>query len=333
MSFRIERGTNISHWLSQSDRRGQPRRAWFTTGDVERIASAGFDHVRIPVDEVQLWDESGRREPEAFELLEQGLEWADEAGLRAIVDLHIVRAHYFDAEHNALFEDSAEQDRFCEIWRDLSAALAHWSVEHVAYEILNEPVAADDEDWNRLAARALAVIREREPERIVALGSNSFDEPRTFPALRIPDDRRLILTFHYYDPILLTHYGAHWNAVREYTGPIGYPGEIVPLETWETLTPAARAAARQIRVFNGVEAVIAPAVEAARAAGLPLWCGEFGALPTIPPAIRERWYCDALDAFARHGIAWTSWDYKGDFGLFTSEGEPTAIHPFLADGS
>jgi endoglucanase len=333
MGFEIRRGTNVSHWLSQSDRRGEERRAWFTRPDVERIAATGFDHVRIPVDEVQLWDEDGGREQEGFELLEQGLEWCAESGLRAVVDLHIVRAHSFDADGSALFEDAAEQERFCELWRDLSAALAQRSVERVAYEILNEPVASDHEQWNRLAARALAVIREREPERVVALGSNSFDQPSTFPVLRVPSDPHLILTFHHYDPILVTHYRAHWNAVREYTGPIGYPGEIVTPEAWRELSPAARAAARDMRVCEGVDAVIAPAVETARTAGLPLWCGEFGALPTSPWEIRERWYRDALDAFERHGIAWTSWDYKGDFGLFTGDGDPTAIHALLTGGA
>jgi hypothetical protein len=64
--FSIRRGTNISHWLSQSDRRGEARRAWFTEEDVEFLAGLGFDHLRIPVDEEQLWDEKGNMEKEAF---------------------------------------------------------------------------------------------------------------------------------------------------------------------------------------------------------------------------------------------------------------------------
>jgi hypothetical protein len=142
MSFWLGHGVNVSHWLSQSPRRGAERRAWFTEADVERIASTGFDHVRFPVDEEQLWDEEGRREPEAFELLEQALGWCERAELRAIVDLHIVRSHYFKAASRPLFVDPAEQDKFCALWRDLSEALAHWPLEQVAYELLNEPVRA-----------------------------------------------------------------------------------------------------------------------------------------------------------------------------------------------
>src|SRR5690554_6931903 len=57
--FEIKRGTNVAHWLSQSNRRGIDRDTFFTAGDVERIAAFGFDHIRLPVDEEQLWKENG----------------------------------------------------------------------------------------------------------------------------------------------------------------------------------------------------------------------------------------------------------------------------------
>lgn len=93
MTFTIQRGTNISHGLSQSKRRSGERRAWFTQQDVRLLAERGFDHLRIPVDEEQLWDADGRPESEAFDLFDAALNWAEAAGMRAIVDLHILRSH------------------------------------------------------------------------------------------------------------------------------------------------------------------------------------------------------------------------------------------------
>ena len=49
--FQARRGTNISHWLSQSRNRGDQRRTWFTREDVAFLAGLGFDHLRIPIDE------------------------------------------------------------------------------------------------------------------------------------------------------------------------------------------------------------------------------------------------------------------------------------------
>ena len=53
--LRIHRGVNIAHWLSQSDARGERRASFFVEEDVRRIAEWGFDHVRIPIDEEQMF--------------------------------------------------------------------------------------------------------------------------------------------------------------------------------------------------------------------------------------------------------------------------------------
>jgi endoglucanase len=64
--FVIRTGLNVSHWLSQSDARGKERERFMTNVDFQKISAMGFDHVRIPVDEVQLWDSTGRKENETF---------------------------------------------------------------------------------------------------------------------------------------------------------------------------------------------------------------------------------------------------------------------------
>ena len=64
MPFTIHRGTNISHWLSQSNARGEERCRRFTRDNVRRLADLGLDHLRLPVDEEQLFDADDRREPE-----------------------------------------------------------------------------------------------------------------------------------------------------------------------------------------------------------------------------------------------------------------------------
>jgi endoglucanase len=333
MSFELNHGVNISHWLSQSERRGAERRAWFVQADVEKLAACGFDHLRFPVDEVQLWDEQGRREPEAFELLRKGLDWCGQADLRAVVDLHIVRSHYFNAQANPLFDDPAEQDKFCALWRDLSEALAQRPVDRVAYELLNEPRAPKDEDWNTLAARALAEVRKEEPERVVAIDCNGTADPRFFPALRVPKDEKLILSFHFYDPLLFTHYRAHWSGVKAYEGPINYPGELLSQENWDALPERVRWEARNEAVFaaSDIERLLEPTLALAKETGLPIWCGEFGALGTTSDSARECWYRDLLTALEKHEIAWTVWDYKGDFGIFDAAGRPTLVQRVLSD--
>lgn len=107
-AFRLGRGVNIGGWLSQSKRRGGERSAFFTRDDVRRLAHMGFNHLRIPVDEEQLWDGAGRREPEAWALLDSSLDWCAENGLNAVVDLHILRSHCFMAADKPLFASQRE---------------------------------------------------------------------------------------------------------------------------------------------------------------------------------------------------------------------------------
>ena len=60
-----------------------------------RIKELGFDHIRLPIDEVQFWDEQGNRLDEAWQLMTNALDWAVKHNLRVIVDLHTLRSHSF----------------------------------------------------------------------------------------------------------------------------------------------------------------------------------------------------------------------------------------------
>jgi len=40
--------------ISQSPQRGEARKTFFTSADVEYIANLGYDHMRIPIDEEQM---------------------------------------------------------------------------------------------------------------------------------------------------------------------------------------------------------------------------------------------------------------------------------------
>src|SRR5436190_13301965 len=178
--FTFKRGTNISHWLSQSIRRGDERKNFFTEKDVKYLAGLGFDHIRIPVDEEQLWKENGQKDAEAFSLLLQSLDWCKKYNLDAVVDLHILRSHHFNEKEKPLWTKPEAQERFFQCWRDLSGELIKYPVEDVAYELMNEPVADDPEDWNKLVEKASQIIRMNEPSRNIVIGSNRWQSANTF---------------------------------------------------------------------------------------------------------------------------------------------------------
>jgi endoglucanase len=332
--FVIHRGTNLSHWLSQ-DFGWAPRSAFITENDLRFIRAAGFDHVRIPVDEVVLWHEDGAPDVAALACLQRAIGWCRDLGLRVIVDLHTLRSHHFIATlsggTNPLWTEPAAQDHFLDLWDHLSQQLHHHPVTLLAYEILNEPVADDDEDWNRLVAAATKRLRAREPDRVLVIGANRWQNPGRLPALRIPPgDRNLILSIHTYAPLLFTHHHAGWLPLKSYTGAVRYPGPVVPAAELTTLLDTGDPAMRPLiadasdqwdaaRLTRELE----PAVRRARELGLQLYCGEFGCLPTVPRADRLAYYRDLRRVFDAQGIAWANWEYKGDFGVFEWHGPET----------
>lgn len=329
MAFTIRRGTNISHWLSQSDARGDERRKRFTKQDVIRLAELGLDHLRIPVDEVQLWDDQGQEIREAWDLLQQGLDWTLGAGLNAVIDLHILRSHYFNEGEKPLFTDPKALDQFLACWRSLSRNLSARSCDRVAYELLNEAVADTPADWNRVSRQAYQTVRALEPNRCIVLGSNRWNSVSEFEHLEVPSgDRNLLLTFHYYHPMPVTHYRASWTwQLKDYDGPIQYPGLAVPQAAFNKLPPDQQHRVGSMNRYSDRGTMAAEMMwplAVAAATGLPLYCGEFGAISLAPDAIRRAWYRDIRSVFEEHGIAWANWDFRGSFALFGPGNKPTA---------
>jgi endoglucanase len=314
--FAIRRGTNIAHWLSQSERRGAERANFFTQKDIAFIDSAGFDHIRLPVDEEQLWDSTGNRYNDAFTLLDSCLSWAGAAGLRVVLDLHILRSHYFNAKEKPLWTHPAEQDKFIRLWKDLSTAVHKYPDSLVAYEFMNEPVADSAEQWNVLLARVADSIRSWEPARVLVIGSNRWQSANTFDELRIPpNDKNIILSFHFYEPFHLTHFQASWTRLKDFKGQVQYPGQIVVNGTSD----------EEKRVYNidTLEQMMAKPIHLADSLKLPLYCGEFGVIDGSPRDSKVRWFKDLMAIFDKHNIAYANWNFKsGSFGIVDENLKP-----------
>jgi endoglucanase len=324
--FEVFRGTNIAHWLSQSRTRGVDRELFFTKADVIVCAEMGFDHLRLPIDEEQMWDENGARHDDAFLLMTNCIDWCIENNLRVIVDLHILRSHHFNADVKPLWTDPAEQEKFYDLWRDLSKALKKYPNSMVAYELMNEAVADDPELWNNLVANAFKAIRELEPKRTIVIGSNKWQSVHTFDELKVPaNDSNILLSFHFYEPFLLTHWHASWNEMKNYSGPVHYPDTILTQAEFDTLPEEMKQPSEHWvnKSFNKdwiLEQWQKP-IRKAKELGLPLYCGEFGIIEGPPQEDMLRWYQDMIDLFEETGIGYANWNYKsGSFGLIDDEG-------------
>ena len=326
--FHIQRGTNLSHWLSQSEERGEARAKHIQEDDFARLDSLGFDFVRIPIDEVQFWDEEGNKLPEAWDLLTFALDQCGKHHLRAIVDLHIIRSHYFNAvnegngDANTLFTSEEAQQDLIDMWYQLSDELKGYSNDSVAYEFMNEPVADDHEQWNQLIAKVHKALREREPQRTLVIGSNRWQGYETMKYLKVPEgDKNIILSFHYYNPMILTHYGAWWTPIGQYTGKVNYPGILVSQEDYapDSLKKELEPYLTQEWNIDKIRADFRDAIEVAKKYDLQLFCGEWGVFEPVDRELAYKWTKDMLTVFKENNIAWTTWCYDADFGFWDQQ--------------
>lgn len=322
--FKIQKGINLSHWISQVFG-WSPREKFITENDIRLIASFGFDHVRIPFDEEELWDEYGKINHDVLNLFILCVGWCIKHGLKTVIDFHILRSHHFNnanAEGSmTLWQDKKEQDKFIALWDNLSGVFKQFSNADLAYELMNEPVAPSNGEWNTFIKRGIDHVSQLEPHRTLIYGSNEWQMIDNFPDLYVPQGKKLLLSFHTYEPLLFTHYRAYWLPIKDYAGAVQYPGMSIPENELSLLYNADKKMIEMIAKKNGnyskeiLETLFSLALNKSESTGYQLYCGEFGCLPSVSRNQRLHYFRDIVSLFKKHNIAYTCWDYKGDFGI------------------
>lgn len=327
-------GFNLGGWLSQSDLTDAHADSFLSATDFRAVAAWGFNSVRLPVDAAWLWEDggSGALRAERFAFLERALEWAWEAGLHVVLDVHQTPWHSFgNPEAATLWKDPRDLESFAAQWEELAGRLARREGP-LWYDLLNEPTAIDSADWNRTAARLRAAVRAGDPRRAVVVESNHWASPSQLPALaRHLAGDGTVLSFHFYEPLPFTHQRAPWcRETAGYDEEVPYPGELSRLREYlagGALSPEARTALARWEGKRLDRECLREALEPAAALarrGVPLYCGEFGAFERCPRAGRLAWIRDALALFSDLPAGWAYWNYKWlDFGLL----------PRMPDGS
>ena len=316
------RGVNFGGYLSQCEHSLKHYAEFIGEEDVKTTARWGFDHIRLPIDYEVLETEDGQIYEEGIAYVDRFLDWCRAAKLDVVLDLHKAPGYDFneagDSERNNLFTNEALKERFVTLWSRM--AKRYGSREGVAFELLNEVVEEENAElWNELIDRAVKAIRADAPDIPIIYGGIHWNSAKTLKLLRVPEDKNVIFTFHFYEPLLFTHQKAYWVAnmpkkdipypesmeyYRKESECLGYQGNDV-----------VTAGADKMGI-DFMEEMVKEAVDAAEHAGVRLYCGEFGVIDQAPTADTLRWFQDVMEVFGRHDIHSALWSYKEmDFGL------------------
>jgi endoglucanase len=260
----------------------------------QEIKKAGFSSVRIPI----RWSaHASSRAPYTIDSsFGKRIDWTIEQALSRQL-LTIINFHHYDALYA---NPEKELPRFLELWKQVAERYSKQS-DRLVFELLNEPQdKLTDERWQAMFSKALAVVRESNPRRIVIVGPAHWNSLDHLDKLQLPDDdRNLIATFHYYSPFHFTHQGASWV-----TGSKKWLGT-----TW-TGTPKEEEA-----IGRDFDRVAAWAKKHRR----PIFLGEFGAFSAADMPSRARWTKAVVREAEKRGFSWAYWEFGAGFGAYDPE--------------
>jgi len=261
----------------------------FKLSQIAQIKAAGFSTVRIPLQtfgkNALHMDAQGHLDPAYLKKLDGVVDAALAAGLFVILD-----------EHD--FDDCSKDTDACaqilpNVWYELSAHYKD-APSSVMFELLNEPHdKIDAQIWNVWLPDLIAIVRETNPTRNIVVGPTHWNSLADLPQLKLPADKHIIVTFHYYEPMTFTHQGATWVGpeIEKERGEVHWKG-----------TPEELA-----KINSDFDKV----ADWAKANNRPILLGEFGTYAKYS-AIDERaaWTRAVSKAAADRGFARAAWEFS-----------------------
>ena len=271
-----------------------------------KIAGLGFNHVRIPI----RWDVPARASqaapyainPVFLARIKSVIDQAIAAKLYVIINMH---------HHDEIFANPENtKARFLSQWTQIAEFFKGYD-QKLLFEVMNEPHdKLTPALWNIYFSDALSEIRKTNPTRAIVMGMANFGGLGGLPGLKLPNDKNIIITIHYYNPFNFTHQGADWVS----TDAITWLGT-----KWEDLEVER----------NQVKSEFDLLFTFAKENNVPVHIGEFGAYSKADLDSRVKWTTFLARWFEQQGWSWAYWEWSAGFGIYNPS--TGAINPTLAD--
>ncbi len=297
----IERCVTVDHAMASGPVPG----TWtqhVTQSDLQAVASAGFDTVRLPVPLAAHTAEAAPFTIDAAALsrLDTLVDWALSANLTVILTLD-----GFDALETDV---SGQSGRLNRIWVQLAE---HFRDQRsgLVFELLDPPgEALAGKAMDQLNQVILSQLRQVDGSRWVILPSGNGNRIEALARAQPPADRRTLLAFSYFEP-------------EDFTRP----------------TPEAAASAEwgSMAEFQAMLDAFETADEVRQRIRQPVLLGAFGVDGAVPDVMRARWVRAVRRAAESQGFGWCHAGFGGEDGIFdleTGRWSPELVEALFRDG-
>ncbi|MBS5984699.1 MAG: glycoside hydrolase family 5 protein [Clostridium butyricum] len=253
------------------------------------IRDAGFDSVRFPVRFSDYADKTTYVLDEQFmNTIDNYINYALNDNLTLILDMH----HF----EEIMEKPEDYKDMFLSIWDQLSSRYAG-SSDKLVFELLNEPKDnLRGELWNEYLKNAVEVIRSHDKKRKIIVGPDSCYSVERLYDLIIPDDKNLILTFHYYEPETFTFQGDSYHKGYENLKNIKWNGTDAELKVMDNKFDIAKKYSKENKI--------------------PVFLGEFGVNKKVKEQYRYKWIESVRTEADSYNFSWAYWEFASNFGIY-----------------
>jgi len=260
--------------------------------DFKIIKAAGFTAVRLPIQWVTRMDSIAPYKIDGQFLLR--IDWAIKEALKN--HLAIILDNHIDGQ--LMKYPAVHRERFLSLWQQLSVYYRKYP-QTVMFEVMAEPRDGLDAVWNTYFTDALNIIRATNPTRPVIVGPSFYNAAYKLNDLTLPEqDRYLIVTFHFYNPLKFTMQGEDWF-------PIGKPREWIGTQWTGT--------AEEKGEINYIMNLVA---DWAKKNNRPIFLGEFGAGNHADTASKVRYFTFCREQAAHNGFSWGFFNFTNGFSLY-----------------
>ncbi|MBS7614865.1 cellulase family glycosylhydrolase [Candidatus Bathyarchaeota archaeon] len=346
-------GFNFGNWLSQSSLKSPHIDKFYGEKDMALLSEWGFNFVRLPVDYMffENDDNPGIYDEKKLAYVDRAVSWGEKYDVHVNLDMHELPGYGIsqvasDQMYKPLLWDNEELLKRSEnIWRMFAKRYCSKG-EFLSFNLINEPIA-EMSLYKRFVERMINAIREIDVDRRIFV--DGCDVSRT-PVQNLKHEN-VWQSFHMYEPMWVTHYGASWfpagyiyeSGCYIYDEPALYPGVPPRMEKYldrlpsdrhlRWLHPRDQALIRHLKDFfsryagkkidkKWLEDWMMPWFDFAKKSNTPIHCGELGVYALrIERKSQLNWYRDVLDVLKKHNVGWALWNFRGPFGP-VNDGRP-----------
>ncbi len=310
----LSRGVNFGEWLwtptpyNTNYHNIQPG-----AKDFNILKKLGITHVRLPITPSFLFLDRDYSKPdkEHFAFLKQFITTAGQYKLAVILDLHPENAEYQRALPKA-----------AHIWSVMATHFVS-EPENIFYETFNEPKFSDAREWRVFQTEIIKSIRKIDSKHTIIVDGLYQAYYTGLNQLSPLEDRNVIYSFHYYNPLTFTHQGAKWVPPFNHFYNIHYPTNASHIRSIGSLIPDYKQSLALVREmelnYNKtlIQQELAVPAAFSKKYNVPVYCGEFGVHNVKTPyPDRIQWYLDVIEGLKANNMGFAMWNYIGqDFAL------------------